>query len=91
MQPATAEMASDKEKLKRFRVHVVKELFETERDYTQELEFTVAVSCSARLPVASEEQAALDLASWLAVADCWLQTGTYGIIYVGGTVVATSW
>lgn len=32
-------MASDK--LKRFRVHVVKELYETERDYTTALEFTV--------------------------------------------------
>ncbi len=35
-------MASDKDK--RFRVHVVKELYETERDYTQQLEFTVTVS-----------------------------------------------
>ena len=34
-------MATDK--LKRFRVHVVKELYETERDYTNALEFTVTV------------------------------------------------
>ena len=42
-------MASDK--LKRFRVHVVKELYETEKDYTTALEFTVTVSiasCRAR-------------------------------------------
>lgn len=38
-------MASDK--LKRFRVHVVKELYETERDYTTALEFTVMVSLLA--------------------------------------------
>ena len=35
-------MASDK--LKRFRTHVVKELYETERNYTSALEFTVTVS-----------------------------------------------
>lgn len=32
------------DKAKRFRVHVAKELYETERDYTQNLEFTVTVS-----------------------------------------------
>lgn len=31
------------EKLRRFRVHVVKELYETEKDYTTALEFTVTV------------------------------------------------
>lgn len=35
-------MASDKQK--RFRTHVVKELYETEKDYTSGLEFTVMVS-----------------------------------------------
>lgn len=39
-------MASDK--LKRFRVHVVKELYETERDYTTALEFTVTVRAETR-------------------------------------------
>ena len=34
-------MADDK--TKRFRVHVVKELYETEKDYTEHLEFTVTV------------------------------------------------
>ena len=32
------------EKQKRFRVHVVKEIFDTEREYTRSLEFTVTVS-----------------------------------------------
>ena len=32
------------DKVKRFRVHVAKELYETERDYTLNLEFTVTVS-----------------------------------------------
>lgn len=31
------------DRLKRFRLHVVKEIYETERDYTRNLEFTVAV------------------------------------------------
>ena len=31
------------DKVKRFRVHVVKELYDTERDYTRNLEFTVTV------------------------------------------------
>ena len=37
-------MADDK--TKRLRTHVVKELYETEGDYTDHLEFTVTVSCS---------------------------------------------
>lgn len=32
------------EKAKRFRLHVVKEIYDTERDYTRALEFTVEVS-----------------------------------------------
>ena len=32
------------EKTKRFRLHVVKEIYETEKDYTDALEFTVEVS-----------------------------------------------
>lgn len=35
-------MADDK--TKRLRTHVVKELFDTEKDYTDHLEFTVTVS-----------------------------------------------
>ena len=35
------------DKLKRLRVHVVKEIYDTERDYTRSLEFTVTVSCGA--------------------------------------------
>lgn len=31
------------ERIKRFRVHVVQELYQTERDYVQSLEFTVNV------------------------------------------------
>ena len=31
------------EKIKRFRVHVVQELYQTERDYVEALEFTVNV------------------------------------------------
>lgn len=44
-------MATDK--LKRFRVHVVKELYETEKDYTTALEFTVLVSYAWLLAKAS--------------------------------------
>ena len=33
------------DKIKRFRLHVVKEIYQTERDYTDSLEFTVDVSC----------------------------------------------
>ena len=32
------------EKTKRLRTHVVKELYDTEKDYTEHLEFTVEVS-----------------------------------------------
>lgn len=39
-------MADDK--TKRFRVHVVKELYETEKDYTAHLEFTVTVGAASR-------------------------------------------
>ncbi len=35
-------MATDKQK--KFRVHVVKEMYETEKDYTTALEFTVMVN-----------------------------------------------
>ena len=38
-----AEMASD-DKIKRFRQHVVQELYDTEKDYTNALDFTVTVS-----------------------------------------------
>lgn len=38
------QMESD-EKVKRFRLHVVKEIYETEKDYTESLEFTVEVRC----------------------------------------------
>ena len=34
------------EKTKRLRTHVVKELYETEKDYTDHLEFTVTVNAS---------------------------------------------
>ncbi len=36
-------MEASDEKVKRFRLHVVKELYETEKDYTESLEFTVEV------------------------------------------------
>ena len=36
-------MDAEGEKIKRFRVHVVQELYQTERDYVQALEFTVNV------------------------------------------------
>ena len=37
------------EKTKRLRMHVVKELYDTERDYTDHLEFTVTVSNAAAM------------------------------------------
>lgn len=36
---------ADAAKVKRFRLHVVKELYETEKDYTRNLKFTVTVCC----------------------------------------------
>ena len=41
--PAT-ESNNMTDKQKRFRVHVVKEILDTEREYTRSLEFTVTVS-----------------------------------------------
>lgn len=37
-------MAGVDEKTKRFRLHVVEEIFQTEKDYTRALNFTVEVS-----------------------------------------------
>ena len=39
-----SKLAAMTDKQKRFRVHVVKEIFDTEREYTRSLEFTVTVS-----------------------------------------------
>lgn len=49
-------MASDKQK--RFRTHVVKELYETEKDYTSALEFTVTVNgaCTAHCETGAQER-----------------------------------
>ena len=41
------------EKTKRFRTHVVKELYDTEKEYTRHLEFTVTVSGRRHAPPAA--------------------------------------
>ncbi len=45
-----AELSPDK--MKRFRLHVVEEIYRTEKEYTGKLEFTVSVSRSIDLPMA---------------------------------------
>ena len=59
------------EKQKRFRVHVVKEIFDTEREYTRSLEFTVTVSGWLMLKIQLiGDGACTQLCAHLAILSC---------------------
>ena len=47
------------EKTRRLRAHVVKELYDTESDYTEHLEFTVTVSALASASLAAAESVSI--------------------------------